>query len=503
MNTKKIKITAYILACFALLFFVSCERNDLYNNTKHSILSIINMAGTPYIALFHGALKLSSGSTANIGEAAIAGPGNSTVFTVQNTGDVNLVLTGVPVLVSITGVGAGDYTIIQPATNVIAPGGTVTFSVTFTPSAAGARDAALTIQNNDPNGNPFIINLTGTGLVPTLVIHGNISSTTSLYNQALNTFTPGPPLPSNVNDGGLSFQIIGGINNGRMMMIYGGITSTTLYDPATGTVLGSPLTITNPTGSGAHSVPVIAGTMNGQVIIVCGNNGSAINVYDPVTNSFPATALTLAAAARWGSHSIPMPSGDWIVVHGNNTATTSTFSSAVPGFIAGPAIPGISTVYFGGHSFLAYNGFIITVLGNGGNKTTLFNPAGPSFSDPATRPTLSNPAGSGANTFMITSGINIWQSLIIHGNGTSTTSLYDPFADSFSPGPNLPGNASNGSHNFQINGGPYAGMTMVILGGGTNATALYDPASNLFFGFPTSPNLTGNAGFGSHSFPAR
>jgi hypothetical protein len=45
----------------------------------------------------------------------------------------------------------------------VAPGASATFTVTFKPSATGARTASIRIASNDRDENPFIINLAGEG----------------------------------------------------------------------------------------------------------------------------------------------------------------------------------------------------------------------------------------------------------------------------------------------------------------------------------------------------
>ena len=46
----------------------------------------------------------------------------------------------------------------------VAPGGSTTFTVTFTPSASGTRNATLHIASNDADENPFDVALSGNGL---------------------------------------------------------------------------------------------------------------------------------------------------------------------------------------------------------------------------------------------------------------------------------------------------------------------------------------------------
>ncbi|MGL5019506.1 MAG: M6 family metalloprotease domain-containing protein, partial [Luteolibacter sp.] len=103
---------------------------------------------------------LADGSaTVNFGSVSLGATAPLT-FTIRNTGTANL--TGLAL--SKTGTHAADYTLGALGATSIAPGGTTTFEVTFSPGASGTRAAALQIASNDSNENPFDINLTGTGV---------------------------------------------------------------------------------------------------------------------------------------------------------------------------------------------------------------------------------------------------------------------------------------------------------------------------------------------------
>jgi len=81
-------------------------------------------------------------------------------LTVRNTGTVNL--TGLAV--SRSGANASEFALGVLGSTTLAPGTSTTFTVIFTPTAAGARSAALQIASNDADENPFDINLSGTGI---------------------------------------------------------------------------------------------------------------------------------------------------------------------------------------------------------------------------------------------------------------------------------------------------------------------------------------------------
>ena len=66
---------------------------------------------------------------------------------------------------TIEGSAAADYELITKPTESVGRSGGVCYSLLrFTPHGDGARNAVLRITSSDPNANPLLINLTGTGL---------------------------------------------------------------------------------------------------------------------------------------------------------------------------------------------------------------------------------------------------------------------------------------------------------------------------------------------------
>jgi hypothetical protein len=63
--------------------------------------------------------------------------------------------------VAITGANAADFSQTNNCT-ALAPGASCTLTVTFTPSAAGARSATITVTDDDA-GSPQTVALSGTG----------------------------------------------------------------------------------------------------------------------------------------------------------------------------------------------------------------------------------------------------------------------------------------------------------------------------------------------------
>lgn len=101
--------------------------------------------------------------------SVVVGSDTSLIFTIRNIGDGVLELTGEP-LVAISGTNSSDFTVTANPDATIAAGSTTTFEVQFTPSAEGERSAALTITSNDSDEASYVINLTGEGRIPEIVL---------------------------------------------------------------------------------------------------------------------------------------------------------------------------------------------------------------------------------------------------------------------------------------------------------------------------------------------
>ncbi|MEL1247111.1 choice-of-anchor D domain-containing protein [Flavobacterium helocola] len=87
----------------------------------------------------------------------------SHTYTIYNTGTDPLDVSSI----TITGVDAADfYVSVNPASTVVA-GGSTTFEVTFSPSAAGTSNATVNIANNDTDENPYTFDIVGIATVCT------------------------------------------------------------------------------------------------------------------------------------------------------------------------------------------------------------------------------------------------------------------------------------------------------------------------------------------------
>ncbi len=143
-------------------------------------------------AIADGSITTAENNGTDFGDTNVTGTKAERVFRITNNGNQNLNISGR----NFSGAGAGDYSVSDlfagnPFVN-IAPGATQDFTITFDPSVLGPRPAVFSIDNNDPDENPYNFALNGTGIgFPEIRIQGR------------QTAHPGNPAPtfSLINDG--------------------------------------------------------------------------------------------------------------------------------------------------------------------------------------------------------------------------------------------------------------------------------------------------------------
>jgi hypothetical protein len=133
--------------------------------------------------------------------------GVANTFVVRNTGSAAVALTGNP-RVQISGVNAADFVVETQPSSVIDPGDDSNLVIRFIPGGAGLRTAIVTIPNTDPDENPYVFAIQGTGSLKQVsidsvaVVEGNTGSTNAIFTVTLSA-------PA-ANDVVLSYTTAGG-----------------------------------------------------------------------------------------------------------------------------------------------------------------------------------------------------------------------------------------------------------------------------------------------------
>ena len=190
---------------------VSITNDDSDENPYNFDIQGTGFAVAPEINVQGNGITISDGDTTpslsddtDFGSVITASGTSVNTFTIQNTGSLNLFLTGGSPYISIAGSHASDFTLTTIPTPNIASGGSTTFQITFDPSADGIRTASISIVNNDSDENPYSFNIQGTGYTPPPCGYAEVIHTAD-FEGGLDGWTSGGVDASRVNDATWSY----------------------------------------------------------------------------------------------------------------------------------------------------------------------------------------------------------------------------------------------------------------------------------------------------------
>ena len=301
----------------------------------------------------------------------------------------------------------------------------------------------------------------------------------------------GPNTVNPISSGSAAFRLA----NGKVAILTG-VSNTSskiiLYDPTTSSFLIGPGLIqpgTSASGSAVFQRP------DGKYMIFYGTRS---DIYDPAGSSgFGSMTTGPGAPANTnvgpGSRVIPRDDGRFLILLGQSNQT-ELYDPVQNAVIVGPPIVG-GLLASGSAVLQRPDGRFLVILGNGGT-TNIYNPrAGNGGTFTAGPSIVGGSASVGANAFQMPDG----RFMIILGGNTTSTSVYDPVANTFVAGPNLTDLAGTGSNAFQRPDGKW----IVVIGNGSKGTNLWDPTSGGAQGQFTRPagsDLLQPAGTGALSF---
>jgi FKBP-type peptidyl-prolyl cis-trans isomerase len=403
-------------------------------------------------------------------------------YTITNSGNGTLDLTGSPSLISIAGNDAADFTVtILPTSSTLAAAGTQNFTVTFKPHTTNpahtestTRTATITINSNDPNG-PFVFKVQGEAQTTTAAANGLQIATTAngtgdttydgelLQMNYTGYLTDGTKFDSSLNPGRTPFQfvlgqgnVIQGWDQGLVGMKIG--ESRTLIIPAA-LAYGA---------SGSGSIPANATLIFTTTLVnavgVAGSNNGALAV---IPNG--QSVGTIANGTDFGTHALT----DAPVT---KTYTIWSETGSISGLLTGTAI-----TIAGSSSFTVSQPTVPIPNGNYATFTVTYTP---SKGQTAATVTIHNVSASQPN---LTFGVQATGPTGVNsGTGPKITVIGDnPFAS-------IPiGNGSTATNAQQI----WTNFGDNAIGGSTSVTRMYKitntGTSNLTFTGGTPVTITG------------
>ena len=255
--------------------------NPNFGEVEDYTVNIISNTPAPEINIIGNGNSIADGDTTpsftddtDFGNVITAAGLQTNTFTIENTGTLNLNLTGGSPYLSITGTNAVDFSIAVIPSSTISASGSTTFQITFDPSANGLRTASISIANNDSNENPYNFNIQGTGYTPAPEI--NITGNS-------NTITDGDITPNTSDDTEFSaISVTGSTDTNTFTIENTGTADLSIGTITIGGTNAADFTVTaSPASSVAASVsttfniqfdPSVAGLRTATVSIVNGDS---------------------------------------------------------------------------------------------------------------------------------------------------------------------------------------------------------------------------------------
>ncbi len=234
-------------------------------------------------------------------------------ITLSNAGSAALSITGI----AITGANTADFAQTNTCGTSLAAGSSCTFSVTFTPQAAGARSASLVVTDN-ATGSPQSAALSGNGVG---VSQASLNPTSlSFGNQNVNTSSTAKVITlSNGGTGTLSISSIG-------------ITGTNATDFTQSNTCGSSVTAGASCSISVTFTPQAVGARSASLAVTDNATGS------PQTAALSGTGVGVAQASlnptslSFGNQNVRTTSAAKVITLSNGgTAALSITSIAVIG----------------------------------------------------------------------------------------------------------------------------------------------------------------------------
>lgn len=345
------------------------------------------------------------------------------------------------------------------------------------------------------SASTFAQNAAGTDFF--LLINGSLGSNTSVYLPGSNRFH-GSRLPRSVpNNGAHTFYVSSGINRGKTIVVAaGGTVDTAVFDPLEFQFSYGPQLTTVAYGSSLN-ITLTHGVHAGKTLILMGGNTTTFNLYDPDTHTFsvpggwPSPGFS---ATGVGASAFRVGNSEFIVIINGNGTGTQVLNQLTGTVSAGPAMPcGSTSERFNLRVPVPSTNDIRQLIYCTGNQFAVYNHATQDFSGAISSV---DGAGPGIQGFVLPSG----SAMVVLGNSAPTPYIFDPVANTFAAATVslagcAPGGVNVGSQLFALTSGVNTGRFVIVAGNGSSNSCLYDPAANTMVAGPaislTAPTSPG------------
>ncbi|HLW99911.1 MAG TPA: choice-of-anchor D domain-containing protein [Candidatus Acidoferrales bacterium] len=316
-----------------------------------------NAAGSPHSFTLSGTGTTTPAPTASLSASSLTFAGQtlnttsgSQSVTLTNTGNAALTITSI----GVTGANSGDFAQTNNCgSSVGANNGNCTINVTFTPTAAGARGAAVTITDNAA-GSPQTVSLTGTGLAPGTP-GANLSPASLTFASQTISSTSAAQTVTLSNSGSATLTITGiaasgdfgqSNNCGSSLAAGGNCSISVTFTPTaagtrTGTLSvtdnasGSPQSVTL-TGTGANSTADFSLTATAITGTVTAGQPATFSLTVTPSGGFNQAVNLTCSGAPQGAACIISPSS--VTPSGSGPMTTTIMVTTTANAMVGPQL---------------------------------------------------------------------------------------------------------------------------------------------------------------------
>ena len=305
---------------------------DNFNFTVVSTLPIIEVFDASNNAITNGGAAATANNT-DFGSVCVSTGTISKTYTIKNSGNSNLTLSGSPLAV-LGGADAGQFSITTQPTSPITAAGSVTFTVQFDPSSAGVKNATLTLTNNDATNSPYVLNIKGTGNPDVAIPSFSIGAST-LCPGGTSTYTA-----SASNSNSIVYSILNGsgatINSstGVVSAVTGDFTVVATASGTCGsnTIANRVVTVTLNVGTPSFTNPTTA-LCSGQTATYTATASNASSIIYSILNGTGATidSVTGAVSALTGNFTV--------VATASGTCGANTTANQAVTFTTTPTAP--------------------------------------------------------------------------------------------------------------------------------------------------------------------
>ncbi len=284
--------------------------------------STAGLSGTGTAVVITAPIAQLTPTTLSFGSSTVGTATATQTVTVGNTGNAPLVLSSIATASTEFAVSGGTCT----ASSSIAPGANCSIVLGFTPSAAGARSATLTVSHNGTGGSSAAA-LSGTGVAVVVLAPIAQVAPTSVSFGTLNVGAASVTQSVIVTNAGTTTLTLSGIATGSTEFAIGGGTcsaSSTVASSASCTIL---LAFT-PNAVGLRSATLTIGhnAVSGSATVALTGTGAAVVLNTPSAQvapssiSFGSSAVGVATASQ--SVTVSNSGTAALVVSGMSTAST-------------------------------------------------------------------------------------------------------------------------------------------------------------------------------------